>query len=259
MLIDKIKNFYTVRSDYFKKKKEIANAMLELDYLLHEAKHALSDTIDNGFDNEYIVKVAKAYEKHKFGSKIVQEFLEKIDEMFFKDIDVKLKDSLEIVSLKIDLDYYNRLDNRDVRVNGPIYIYVSDSVKRHFTSTEACCVFDYSKMPIAIEKYLKGEFDKELDAGTHMLDTIKEVSSNKTNKYFTYTYKPTVEAYSYKYDDAFSYSSYNIDSSYTYNVDHKDEIEYINKHDLFGWRDSSPLKSSSRLSNCIDDRREYMN
>lgn len=292
MLIDKIKNFYTVRSDYFKKKKEIANAMLELDYLLHEAKHALSDTIDNGFDNEYIVKVAKAYEKHKFGSKIVQEFLEKIDEMFFKDIDAKLKDSLEIVSLKIDLDYYDKLDNRDARVNGPIYIYVSDSAKRHFTimvpikdsvnvdmiqwneskdglyvlwvkapntriSKEACCVFDYSKMPIAIEKYLKGEFDKELDAGTYMLDTMQEVSSNKTNKYFTYTYKPTVEAYSYKYDDAFSYGLYNIDSSYTYNTDHKDEIEYIEKHDLFGWREASPLKSSSRLSNCIDDRRDY--
>ena len=102
----------------------------------------------------------------------------------------------------------------------------------------------------------KGEFDKELDASTHMLDTIQEVSSNKTNKYFAYRYKPTVEAYSYEYD-TFSYSSYNIDSSYKYNADHKDEIEYINTHDLFGWREASPLKSSSRLSNCIDDRRDY--
>ena len=283
MLIDKIKNFYTVRSDYFKKKKEIANAMLELDYLLHEAKHALSDTIDNGFDNEYIVKVAKAYEKHKFGSKVVQEFLEKIDEMFFKDIDVKLKDSLEIVSLKIDLDYYNRLDNRDVRVNGPIYIYVSDSAKRHFTimvpikddvnvdmiqwneskdglyvlwvkapntriSKEACCVFDYSKMPIAIEKYLKGEFDKELDVDTsYVLDieqeelSEQEALSNNAHKYFAYTYKPMASAYSYEYG-----------------IDREYEIKYIDRHDLFGWRTSSPFKASNRLSNCIDDRCDYM-
>lgn len=284
MLIDKIKNFYEARANYFKKKQEIANAMVELEYLLHEAKHALSDTIDNGFDNEYIVKVAKAYEKHKFESKVVQEFLEKIDEMFFKDIDANLKDSLEIVSLKIDLDYGYRLYNRRyVSVNGPINIYVSNSAKRHFTISvpikdavnadmiqwneskdglyvlwvkvphtnerkEACCVFDYSKMPSAIEKYLKGEFDKALDSDTYMLDTMQEASSIKTHKYFTYTYKPTIEA------NAFSYNSYNIDSSC--NIDRKDVIEYIDKHDLFGWRKSSPLEVSE-LSNCIDDRYDY--
>ena len=101
MLIDKIKNFYDARANYFKKKQEIDNAMVELEYLLHKANYALSDTIDNGFDNEYVVKVADEYKKHKFGSVIVQEFLEKIDEMFFKDINDNLKDGLEIVSLKI--------------------------------------------------------------------------------------------------------------------------------------------------------------
>lgn len=289
MLVDKIKNFYDARANYFKKKQEIANAMNELEYLLHEANCALSDTIDNGFDNEYIVKVAKEYEKHKFGSKVVQEFLEKIDEMFFKDIDAKLKDSLEIVSLKINLNYGYRLENRYVSVNSPIYIYVSNSAKRHFTiivpikdavnvdmirwneskeglyvlcvkaptsnkSKEACCLFDYSKMPIVIEKYLKGEFDKELDSDTYMLDTMQEVSSINTHKYFTYTYGPIIEAYSYEYN-AFSYNSYNIDGSYS--IDREDEIKYIDKHDLFGWRKSSPLKVN-KLSNCIDDRYDYM-
>ena len=276
MLIDKIKNFYDARANYFKKKQEIDNAMVELEYLLHEATRALSDTIDNGFDNEYIVKVAKAYEKHKFGSAIVQEFLEKIDEMFFKGIDDNLKDGLEIVSLEINLDYGDRWNNKDVRVNGPIKIYVSNTQsKRHFMimmpiknimnvdmidwnenkeglymlwvnspntnkNKEACCVFDYSKVPSAIEKYLKGEFDKELDADTYMLDMTQEASSNNTNKYFAYTYKPMASAYSYEYG---------IDNEY--------EIKYIDRHDLFGWRVSSPLKVSSRLSNCIDDRCDY--
>ena len=279
MLIDKIKNFYDARANYFKKKQEIANAMRELDYLLHEANYALSDTIDNGFDNEYIVKVANAYEKHKFGSAIVQEFLEKIDEMFFKDIDDNLKDGLEIVSLKINLDY----KYGDARVISPIKIYVSNThSNRHFTiivpiqnimnadmidwneskeglymllvnapntdkNKEACCVFDYSKIPSAIEKYLKGEFDKELNVDTlYMLDIEQEALSNNTHKYFTSTCKPMTTAYSY---DSFSYSEYDIDREY--------DIKYIDQHDLFGWRTSSPLKVSSRLSNCIDDRCDY--
>lgn len=279
MLIDKIKNFYTVRSNYFKKKQEIANAMRELEYLLHEANYALLDTIDNGFDNEYIVKVANAYEKHKFGSAIVQEFLEKIDEMFFKDIDDNLKDGLEIVSLKINLDY----KYGDARVISPIKIYVSNTQSnRHFTiivpiqnimnadmidwneskeglymllvnvpntdkNKEACCVFDYSKIPSAIEKYLKGEFDKELNVDTlYMLDIEQEALSNNTHKYFTSTCKPMTTAYSY---DAFSYSEYDIDREY--------DIKYIDQHDLFGWRTSSPFKVSNRLSNCIDDRCDY--
>ena len=276
MLIDKIKNFYDARANYFKKKQEIDNAMVELEYLLHKANYALSDTIDNGFDNEYVVKVADEYKKHKFGSVIVQEFLEKIDEMFFKDIDDNLKDGLEIVSLEIDLDYGNRWNNKDARVNGPIKIYVSNAQSnRHFTiivpiknvmnadmidwnetkeglymllvnspntnnNKEACCVFDYSKMPSAIEKYLKGEFDKELDDDTYMLDMTQEASSNNTNKYFAYTYKPMTSAYSYEYG---------IDNEY--------EIKYIDRHDLFGWRTSSPFKASNRLSNCIDDRCDY--
>ena len=280
MLIDKIKNFYDARANYFKKKQEIDNAMLELEYLLYKANYALSDTIDNGFDNEYVVKVADEYKKHKFGSVIVQEFLEKIDEMFFKDIDDNLKDGLEIVSLKINLDY----KNIDARVISPIKIYVSNAQSsRHFTiivpiknvmnadmidwnetkeglymlvvnslntskNKEACCVFDYSKMPSAIEKYLKGEFDKELDVDTsYVLDIEQEALSNNTHKYFISTCKPMAAAYSY---DAFSYSEYGIDREY--------EIKYIDRHDLFGWRTSSPFKVSSRLSNCIDDRCDYM-
>ena len=273
MLIDKIKNFYDARANYFKKKQEIDNAMVELEYLLYKANYALSDTIDNGFDNEYVVKVADEYKKHKFGSVIVQEFLEKIDEMFFKDIDENLKDGLEIVSLKINLDY----KNIDARVISPIKIYVSNAQSnRHFTiivpiknvmnadlidwnetkeglymllvnspntnnNKDACCVFDYSKMPSAIEKYLKGEFDKELDDDTYMLDMTQEASSNNTNKYFAYTYKPMASAYSYEYG-----------------IDREYEIKYIDRHDLFGWRTSSPFKASNRLSNCIDDRCDYM-
>jgi len=288
MLPDKIKNFYEVRANYFKKKLEIAKAMCELDYLLHEANHALSDTIDNGFDNEYLVKVAKEYEMHKFGSKVVQEFLEKIDEMFFKDIDANLKDGLEIVSLDIDLDYCDRWEHRDARVNDPIKIYVSNAAaKRHFMITvpikgavsanmiqwnerkeglyvlwvnapnaniskEACCVFDYSKISSAIEKYLKGEFDEELGIDTYILDTMEEASNDKMYKYI---YRP----YLYE-DDAFSNSS----------IDYNDGIKYIEQHDIFGqygfqeysffngWRESSSLKASNKLSNCIDDRCDYV-
>lgn len=279
MMLDKIKNFYDARANYFKKKQEIDNAMVELEYLLHKANYALSDTIDNGFDNEYVVKVAEAYEKHKFGSAIVQEFLEKIDEMFFKGIDDNLKDGLEIVSLKINLDY----KYGDARVISPIKIYVSNAQSnRHFTisvpiknvmnadmidwnetkeglymlvvnslntskNKEACCVFDYSKMPSAIEKYLKGEFDKELDVDTlYVLDmeqeelSEQEALSNNAHKYFAYTYKPMASAYSYEYG-----------------IDREYEIKYIDRHDLFGWRTSSPLKASNRLSNCIDDRCDY--
>lgn len=280
MLIDKIKNFYDARANYFKKKQEIDNAMVELEYLLNKANYALSDTIDNGFDNEYVVKVAEAYEKHKFGSAIVQEFLEKIDEMFFKGIDDNLKDGLEIVSLKIGLD----CKYGDARVISPIKIYVSNAQSnRHFTisvpiknvmnadmidwnetkeglyvlwvnslntskNKEACCVFDYSKMPSAIEKYLKGEFDKELDVDTlYVLDmeqeelSEQEALSNNAHKYFAYTYKPMASAYSYEYG-----------------IDREYEIKYIDRHDLFGWRTSSHLKASNRLSNCIDDRCDYM-
>ena len=279
MLIDKIKNFYDARANYFKKKQEIDNAMVELEYLLYKANYALSDTIDNGFDNEYVVKVADEYKKHKFGSVIVQEFLEKIDEMFFKDIDDNLKDGLEIVSLKINLDY----KNIDARVISPIKIYVSNAQSNcHFTiivpiknvmnadmidwnetkeglymllvnspntnnNKEACCVFDYSKMPSAIEKYLKGEFDKELDVDTsYVLDieqeelSEQEALSNNAHKYFAYTYKPMASAYSYEYG-----------------IDREYEIKYIDRHDLFGWRTSSPFKASNRLSNCIDDRCDY--
>ena len=273
MLIDKIKNFYDARANYFKKKQEIDNAMVELEYLLHKANYALSDTIDNGFDNEYIVKVAEAYEKNKFGSAIVQEFLEKIDEMFFKDIDDNLKDGLEIVSLEINLDY----KHIDARVVGPVKIHVSNvQSNRHFViivpiknimnvdmidwneskeglyvllvnspnmhkNKEACCVFDYSKMPSAIEKYLKGEFDKELDVDTlYALDMEQEALSNNAHKYFAYTYKPMASAYSYEYG-----------------IDREYEIKYIDQHDLFGCRTSSPFKASNRLSNCIDDRCDY--
>ena len=279
MMLDKIKNFYDARANYFKKKQEIDNAMVELEHLLYKANYALSDTIDNGFDNEYVVKVAEAYEKHKFGSAIVQEFLEKIDEMFFKGIDDNLKDGLEIVSLKIGLD----CKYGDARVISPIKIYVSNAQSnRHFTisvpiknvmnadmidwnetkeglyvlwvnspntnkNKEACCVFDYSKVPSAIEKYLKGEFDKELDVdASYVLDmeqeelSEQEALSNNAHKYFAYTYKPMASAYSYEYG-----------------IDREYGIKYIDRHDLFGWRTSSPLKASSRLSNCIDDRRDY--
>lgn len=288
MVIDKIKNFYEVRANYFKKKREIANAMCELDYLLQKANYALSNTIDNGFSNEYLVKVAKAYEKHKFGSSIVQEFLEKIDKMFFKDIDNKLKDGLEIVSLKINLDSKG---NRDARVIGPINIYVSNAQSnRHFAITvpikntmnvdmvrwnehkeglyvlwvraqhidnskEACCVFDYSKMPSAIEKYLTGGFDKELD--TYMLGTTQKAPSNKLYTYFTNISKPTLEAYEYEYD--YSMDSYRS-SCRSYSIDDKNDIIYVKQHDLFdqyAWQEFEYPKVNNMLSNCIDDRSDY--
>ena len=102
-------------------------------------------------------------------------------------------------------------------------------------------------MPSAIEKYLKGEFEKELNADTlYMLDIEQEALINNIHKYFTSTCKQMTTSYSY---GSFSYSEYDIDREY--------DIKYIDQHDLFGWRTSSPFKVSNRLSNCIDDRCDY--
>ena len=275
MLPEKIKKFYETRVEYFKKKEEIARVMCELDLLLMEANQNLKDTVDNGFDDEYLIKVSKAYSKHKFNSKIVYEFLDKIDDMFFKDLEPELKDTLEVVSINIELDYGNNWEESCKEVSGPVQIDIHSSLSNrlfrifvptkssistdmiHWTnrcdgmyivkansintnkSKDICRVFDQSKIVDAIRKYLKGEFDHELDY---------EVFSFNGKSYSVYRTAPYAPRYS-------SFTSWSYDSS-----EYENNAKYIEVHDLFN--DSYATESrfdklEDIVSDCICDIEEF--
>ena len=260
MDIEKIKNFYAVRAEYFKKKAEIANAMLELDMLLHEANFKLKETVDNDFTDEYLVKVEKAYSSHKFNSAMVGAFIKKIDSMFFKDLDAKLKDRLEVTSISIRasseyfeskksidgpvaIDFHDIESTRAFRLVVPVksavctdmvhwtdngdgmYIVRADAPSADI-SKEICRVFDKSKVAVAVEKYLKGEFDEDIVAETFNL-------------------------YGKRYK-IYPKQRMSIDMADMYENDAK----YIEVHDLFGYNVQIDPPDDV-VANCICDIKDY--
>ena len=274
MLPEKIKDFYNTRAEYFKKKEEIAQAMCELDLLLMSANQDLKETIDNGLEDDYLAKVSKAYSKHKFNAKIVVDFIEKIDNMFFKDLEPELKKSLEVVSLKINVD--NNFGDSSKTISEPISISMHEhSSNRFFTlvvpikssistdmihwkdrgdgmyivhanaigankTKEICRVFDQAKVVEAVRKYLKGEFDDDLSCETFIF---------KDKHYAAYnSYVVPIASRSSRYS-----SSYSYDDSY-------DGHKFIELHDLLNldYYDSSDyVKYDYVAPNRICDIAEY--
>lgn len=266
MDIEKIEKFYKTRAEYFKKKNEIARAMIELDMLLHVANADLKETVDNGLDDNYLIKVAKAYREHKFNSSVVCEFIEKIDNMFFKDLDPSLKNGLEVVSIKLDLGYSSRWSEPETSIDGPmsidfheiasdrafrLYVPLKSSISADMVhwadngdgmyivraeapnankSKEICKVFDQSKVAEAVEKYLKGEFDDELICETFVL--------KDKNMTFNVYYRNE------SYWKGFS------------NWQDDEDAKFVEVHDLFG-SSSCAERLSDTVSNCICDIKDY--
>ena len=267
----KIKTFLGTLEDYFKKKSEIVQAMAELDMLLHKANDDLNYTIDNGLSNEHLVKVVKAYDKHKFNSKIVSEFIDKIYEMFFKDLEVEFKDRLEVVSMRINnnsyftsfsdhyetilgsisIDIHDNLANRFFKLLIPIKNSISTDMVHWFKNGEGmyqvianavdanrsktiCKVFDQSKVCDVVRKYLNGEFDEELSCNS--FDISHYLNKNKACSYYSVM--------------NFAEFAYGNCTYYTDNG-----LKFVELHDLFNTKEA--MHDDNDAVGCVCDIDEY--
>ena len=197
MISDRIKKFYSSCHEYFEKKHQIEQMTFDLKYILDKVNDDLNNIIDNGFQTEYLVDVANEYNIHKFESKIVQDFIEKIDKLLFAKLDTSKKAQLEIVSLRIHITYHHSFSDAKAYIDGPIGVDFIDVISnRSFTifipvkdcthtdvlhwtqcgnglyivsvdtnklgTKDICRVFDPSKVADAVEKLLNGDFDEDL-------------------------------------------------------------------------------------------------
>lgn len=263
MNIEKIHEFYSVQSKFFKKKLEIETAMDELELLRGEANMVLRETIDNGFTAGNLAKVSRAYDKYKFNSGVVQKFAEAAVCLIFKDLDSSEKNRLEMTSMKIDVIYdhfsYNE-ENIKPRINGPVVLHfidiksgkmftvlvpVSDStytnvvnweeqgdgmyivyaISHNGDSREICRVFNESKVAEAVSKYIDGEFDEDINTirFEKYIDLCADITNDNNCKIL--------------YKDNFIKSS-------------KFKSMFAN--------DFCPIRSTNtQIEHCIDDRKEY--
>lgn len=271
MVTDEIKKFYSIREDYFKKKLEISKAMLELDFLLKEANAHLASTIDNGFTNERLVKVANEYAKMKFRSKQVQKFLDDVDSLLMADVDPKLKENLEVAGISLLFSghsCYGTKDNNDT-IGGPIRIsYIDNATGRSFTlvipiktgvhtdlinwehnhtglyvvsarvpgsnEKDICTVFDSTKVSKAIAMLLDGKLDDEIKTEFYIFNNA-----------------------------AVGYRIFKENARCNPFVDDepKMNINFIEMHDLFDenvWSTRSLVEKQSAVKSCIDDRKDFL-
>ena len=213
MFLDKIKKFYKSIDACFEKQAEIQKAIKDFECLKYQANQDLSNTIDNGFDSKQLVQVNKSYVIDKFNSSDVQDFLQRVNDMFFKDLESTFKESLEVVSLNI-LGYSGFSDNfyndclNNCYVYSPIKInFWHSKTNKFFTlcipikdsicfdvnswnetntgmytvtvysttlhcNRKICCVFDSNKICEAVQKYLNGDFDDEIN--TEMYEIVSK-------------------------------------------------------------------------------------
>ena len=195
MKSDKIQKFYSSCHEYLEKKHQIEQMTFDLKYMLDKVNDDLNNIIDNGFQTEYLADVANEYNMYKFESKVVQDFIEKIDKLMFAKLDISKKDRLEIVSLSIPVVYHHSYVDSKAHINGPIAVDFIDVISNrsftifipvknctrtdvlHWTQngnglyivstdkfgpSDICRVFDPSKVADAVEKLLNGDFDEDL-------------------------------------------------------------------------------------------------
>lgn len=143
MQIEKIQQFYSIRKDVFKTKKEIANAIFKLNELMHQANCCLNETVDNGFLEDDLIKVAQEYSLHRFNSVIVQDFIEQVDKLLFNELDAKYKDYLSVTSIDIKTTYksdvcynndYDSITYSSVN-NKHVLMICSVSIKFYYSKT----------------------------------------------------------------------------------------------------------------------------
>lgn len=258
MNADKIRQFYSATAEYFEKKQEIMQAMEELELLRNEVNMKLKDTVDNDFSTQRLVKVSNAYDKFKFNSNIVQEFVKDVVDFLFKGLDRSNLDRLELTSMKIDIIYDGYGFNRQsARVNGPFSLRFTDlKSDRSFNvlvpvkdstctdiihwedngdgmyiiyamvngyAREICRVFDVSKVPNAVRKYLDGDFDEDIK--TIYIDCLIGGKNNSID-----------------------YELFEINSEEKL----KRFSRLMDGHDFY--RHSSEMQ----IEHCIDDRNEYL-
>lgn len=247
MKIEKIKSFTHLVDEYFKKKYELSKMFMDIRNIIDFANAELNATIDNGFTSKYIDKMWNEYNKHKFNSSIVNDFLVQVDDMFFADLEPELKENLEVSSIdvcfsthsissnrysSVELSFIDSVNDRKftlkIPIKGGVYTNINDwktyknglyvvEALHHMIERKICCVFDRIKVAEAVKKYLKGEFDDEF------------VIFNKNNEY-------TV-----------CYDEYNImraivEDIFNNNMQLNHSKFYVNE-----------------INSCVDDRNDYEN
>ena len=254
MAPDKIKKFYSSCHEYLEKKRQIEQMSFDLKCILNKVNDDLNNIIDNDFQIEYLACVANEYEMHKFESKTVQDFCQKIDKLLFTKLDISKKDRLEIVSLKISMTYHY-IDSK-AYINSPIKVDFIDVISnrsftifipvKNCTQTDVlhwkqngnglyivsvntdkfgvkdiCRVFDPSKVADAVEKLIDGAFDDDL----HCIDV----------------------------SDVLNYKYYNIHGN---EIDADYDMSSFLTNTLFADEDYG-YKCKKCISNCIDDTRNF--
>ena len=263
----KIAKFYNANDEYFKKKQEIAKAIGELELLKAEANTLLKETVDNGFTTQQLVDVSIEYRKHKFNSKVVQDFIEDAVVLLLDGLSASKRNTLEVTSIDINMistyDYFD--STYENKINGPVKMHFTDETsKRSFTviipvkdstftdvvhwkdegdgmymvyasyegidAREICRVFDASKVPIAINKYLCGELDEDLmTLSINHMQMVDDYDLSKCK---------------------FSVQEYDLESNSGIDLDRIGT--FLNGDSRF----YNPL--SFRIEHCIDDRDEYI-
>lgn len=217
MKLDKLHKFHDAYVEYFKKKTELEKLSYDLKCLHNEVNEALNNTIDNGLDIDYLELVKFEYDRHKFESKTVQEFLDRIDRLLFLELDMHKKERLEVVSIAVNTRHMNSydiytcmqtnsqiaIDFIDIQSNRAFTVYIpvktlayTDIVNWQkngnglyvvvaagkYRYKNICKVFDPSKVAIAVERLLDGAFDVDLSS-INIDEFTHNIYVNEYNKF----------------------------------------------------------------------------
>lgn len=273
MLPKQIEKFYAARAEYFKKKHEITQALLDLEFLLDKANAELKSTIDNGFEDSYLINVAKAYNNSKFNDEIVQDFLNKIDVMFFSKLDARLKDKLEATAIQIQYTYNNNLpykvlsndEEKDfLKITGPVKITFTDQQREFILSIPVknsikTDMVSWSITGAGLYK-VRARFDNTT------LKTICLVfDSNKVSIAVEHLLSGKFDSkLKVEHINEIAVQTYYDKNYYNYQIGGMNDInltdeQFIELHDLFSYKDNMSFRAlEDFIDGCIDDRNDYI-
>ena len=268
MLKDKVSNFYDLYDDFFLKKKKIAELMYEIEETADAANAALKATIDNGLCSKDLFDVKLKYDKSKFNSQTVQNFIKQIDEMLFSSLEPKLKNRLEVVELILNvyansgINFNYTSGDRGFWTNGPVQLDFADkdsarcfSVSIPVKDSVRTDVFNWKTQYSGI--YVVSALNVNDEENPFNNDRYKVICS-------AFDKSKVVEAVKMYLTGDFDEKMKTVVFLPSKWKDWKKmcELEDVNSshfmHDCLSFGDiASTEYMSSRVEDCIDDRNEY--